>query len=770
MSDSFPKLRNDLVISSDTIGEQVVYTVKDPLTSRFFRLRAPEYYLLTRADGQTTAAQAAQLTSERFGIHVPSGAAEAFFTRMAQYLFFEGGVLERELPRLRHMSQANRRRSIGTIRLKAFDPDALLSRWIQRLRFLFRPVSVGAAVVLMLGAALIAIGQQESWGVSLVRLWRLSSIPILFGAILTVGFVHEFGHALTLKYYGGSVREMGFLLLYFQPCFYTNLSDAYLLNRRHARLFVGLAGLFFQGLLTAVLVLLWRVTTPGTLPSIFFSVSIAFSVGVFLFNFNPLIRLDGYYLLADWLRIPNLRARAFSYWKSVLREWITGLRADATEIPKRLRRIFRWYGIGASIYTGLLVGWVMYHLTIYIVAHWGFAGAGLLYAIVLAFALHSKGAAVEKSSGEAMPSIAGSSGRRLWKPLLLWGGLGLILLLLVFIRAERRVGSACRVEPSARYTVWAPARDAIESELFIGQQPERREKSVLQAGSADFSSILYTLHIKEGDAVHQGDTLLVLSCNRYLAELASAQSQRERTVSERNLLLSGPKKDQVTGLRAEIAEIAAQLDNKRLEVQRAEQLWDRQLIAKESYESIKTELRVLQAKHDAKKSALALLISDPKADELAIKDAIIAGLDSQISFLRSQIEASTLRAPIDGLATRVDRGGVLVEVASLDPVRVRLPVDEDDIPDVSAGFPVTLKVRSLPFDEFSGHVTHVAFDADTTGGKRQFAVLTEIDNRSGSLKPGMTGYAKVSCGSRSVLSLIFRRLVHFIRVEFWSWW
>ncbi len=770
MSESFPKLRSDLIVTSAAEGDHPVYTVKDPLTNRFFRLRAPEYYLLTRADGETSPDTAAALTSERFGIAISAGAAAAFYARMERLLFFEGTALERELPHLRRMSTAGHRRSIGTIRLKAFNPDPWLSRWLPRIRFLFSPAGIGAALALMLLAVLIAVGEQGLGGASIAHLWRLSSIPVLFVSILVVGLVHEFGHALTLKYHGGSVKEMGFLLLYFQPCFYCNLSDSYMLPKRSSRVFVGFAGLFFQGLLTAILILLWRVAAPGTLPASFLYVSTALSLGLFLFNLNPMIRLDGYFILADWLQIPNLRSKAMAYWRDILGEWVAGRLRASRDLTPRLRRVFRWYGVGALIYTGVLLGWILYHLVRLVNEHWGMAGDVLVVGLILAMAIGSRSETSERSkTTEAGGSEAGSARGRWRKPAIFWGGLVILVILLAVIKVERHVGSVCRVDPSARYTVSSLSRDAVETELFIAQT-ERREKSVLQAGSAEFSAVKYSLHVREGATVKAGDTLLVLSCNRYQADLADAQSQRDRITAERNLLLSGPKEDQVKGLRAEISEIRAQLDNKRLEVQRSEQLIQRSLIAKDAYEAIKTDQSVLQAKLEGKQSALAFLISKPKAEELAIKEAQITGLDSKIDFLRSQIEASTLRSPIDGIATRVDRSGVLAEISKLDPVRVQLAVEENDIADVQAGFPVSLKVRALPFDEFRGHVTYVASNADTTSGDHEFRVLTEIENPSLTLKPGMSGYSKISCGRSSLLTIITRRAVHFIRVEFWSWW
>ncbi len=771
MNDDCPKLRSDLIVTSETEGEAVFYTIKEPLTGRFFRLRAPEYYLLSRADGETTAAQAAEATGARFGIQIPAAAAEAFFAKMERLLFFEGPGLERERPRLSRMTIVGQRRSLGTIRLKAFDPDSLLVRWMPRLRFFFQPMAIGLSFGVMLAAALIMVSQSGVWGSSLADLWRLSSLPLLFAGILVIGFVHEFGHALTLKYFGGSVREMGFLLLYFQPCFYCNLSDAYLLKNRRAKMLVGLAGLFFQGVITALFILLWRLMAPGTIVANFLYVATAFSLAVYLFNFNPLIRLDGYYMLADWLRIPNLRAKAFAYWRRLIAEWTTGRQSGRERPGLRHRRIFLIYGILAAVYTIVLLGWLLYYATGFVHSHWGAAGTTVLFAGVLVMAIKTRKEMAETTDSTAASDTgAATMSRRWFKPLIFWGGLVVLAIVLTLVKAERHVGSICRVEPSARFTVITSSSGTLETELAESLGQQRRERSILLAVSADFSAVKYALRVAEKDSVHAGDTILVLVSNLVQANLEQKKSERDRAVAERNLLLSDPKRDQVLGLRAEIDEIEAQQENKLAERDRAKQLLEKGLIAQEQYDAAETQVKVLDAQHAAKSSELALLISGPKAEELAIKEAEIAGLDANIQFLRSQMEASVVITPIDGIVSQVNRGEVLVEVAGLNPVRVDLDVSEEDIADVAIHDEVTLKVRPYPFERFEGHVSRIAIDADTLSGTPRFKVHTEIANPGLMLKPGMTGYAKISCGKRSVISLMFRRLVQFVRVEFWSWW
>ncbi|MBI3873372.1 MAG: efflux RND transporter periplasmic adaptor subunit [candidate division Zixibacteria bacterium] len=783
LTETKPKLRPDLVVRAEDDGGRTVYVIKDPLSGRFFRLRAPEYYLLTRADGETSIPEAARQTNERFGVKIPVDAAISFFAKMERLLFFEGTALERARGRLALATASARRKSIWTIPIRAFDPDPLLTRWLPRLRLLFHPASIGLGCLLMLMAALTVLGDNGLAAAGIGDLWRLTSIPLFLLAVLSLALVHEFGHALTLKYYDGSVREMGFLLLYFQPCFYSNISDTYLLPGRRPRVYVGLAGIFFQGLATAVAIMLWRVVEPGNALADFLRVFTGVSLAIVLFNLNPLIKLDGYYLLVDLLRIPNLRAKAMAYWRKNLKAWFMGGIGNSVGWTPRWRRIFLVYGLGAATYTGLLVGWILYHLTRLVAAHWGPAGVAGLYLIILAFALSMRDqSGDDRPKGERAPSDSGnivqsSSVARWRKPLFAWSSVILIVALLAIIKGERRVGSDCEVEAGSRFTITSPSSGTLESVLMqnipgAAGSPSRakRERSILQATASSFSVVAYHLRAREGDTVHAGDTVVVLSSNEYRAKLGMATADRDRLAAERNLLLSGPKRDAVLGLRAETSEAQAQVENKQIELERARQMWDKQLISKEQFDSKSTELEMAKAKKRGKDSQLALLISGPKVEELAAKDAGIAALEAQIDFLRTQIAASTIISPISGVVGRVERGGILMEIVDCDPVHLQLSVDENDIADVTEGAPVGLKVRALPFRQFHGFVTQIAADADTAIGQRHFQVTTQIANADGVLKPGMSGYAKIVCSRRSLLSLAARRVVQFFRVEFWSWW
>jgi hypothetical protein len=139
--------------------------------------------------------------------------------------------------------------------------------------------------------------------------------------LLAITACHESAHGLTCKHHGGEVPEIGFLLLLLMPCFYCNVSDAWLFKDKAKRLWVTLAGGYFELFLWALAVFVWRLTLPGELLHHLALVVVTVCGGRVFFNFNPLVKLDGYYLLSDLAEVPNLQRRAWGCVKAHLR-WL----------------------------------------------------------------------------------------------------------------------------------------------------------------------------------------------------------------------------------------------------------------------------------------------------------------------------------------------------------------------------------------------------------------------------------------------------------------
>src|SRR6185369_5850706 len=176
-------------------------------------------------------------------------------------------------------------------------------------------------------------------------------VLLSYACFTGTAIVHEFGHGLTCKRFGGEVHEIGAMLLYFTPAFYCNVSDAWSLEKRSHRMWVTFAGGWIQLWCAFIATLIWRLTESGTFTNTaaLFTAALggAFSL---LFNYNPLIPLDGYYALIDWLQIPNLRTRAFAYVGARIRKDLLRLDVKVPAVTDRERRIFFIYGVLAAIY------------------------------------------------------------------------------------------------------------------------------------------------------------------------------------------------------------------------------------------------------------------------------------------------------------------------------------------------------------------------------------------------------------------------------------
>src|SRR5262249_47184162 len=166
--------------------------------------------------------------------------------------------------------------------------------------------------------------------------------------LVPVGLLHECAHGLTCKRYGGGGHEGGVLLLFLTPCFYCDVSDAWLFRGESKRLGGTFAGGYFELFLWALAVFAWRLTPPATPVNYVALVVLSVSGVQTLFNLNPLLKLDGYYLLSDALEIPNLRQRALGRFQARLRRLLWG--APKPE-PEPHGRLLVGFGLATWLYS-----------------------------------------------------------------------------------------------------------------------------------------------------------------------------------------------------------------------------------------------------------------------------------------------------------------------------------------------------------------------------------------------------------------------------------
>jgi multidrug resistance efflux pump len=211
-------------------------------------------------------------------------------------------------------------------------------------------------------------------------------------AIFIIGWLivisHEFAHGLTCKAFGGRATEVGVLLIYyFLPALYCNVSGIHLIPQRSRRLWVIAAGVWWQLIVGAFALLFWFIIAPYTLLSDLAFIFFIGSVVDVIFNANPLIKLDGYYFLSQWLRLPNLMDRSRAYWRGLLRQIISGERDEtAARYSRRERSIYATFGLLSFIYTVGLRAAILYFVGAYLMDSFQLLGLLLTVALALIYA------------------------------------------------------------------------------------------------------------------------------------------------------------------------------------------------------------------------------------------------------------------------------------------------------------------------------------------------------------------------------------------------
>jgi hypothetical protein len=324
--------------------------------------------------------------------------------------------------------------------------------------------------------------------------------------LFLVGMLHECAHGLTCKHHGGEVREIGLLFMFLMPCFYCNVSDAWLFREKRKRLWVMLAGGYCDLVVWALAVFLWRVTEPGTLVHRVSFLVLGLSGVDSLFNFNPLIKLDGYYLLSDWKEIPNLRQRALERFSMHARRWLWG--APAPE-PDRNGPFLTWFGFLSGAFSATFLA-----ISLVFLAEWlsGYAGAAGYVAAVLLVLPAIVAMIRGVSAGEVSLMISKRRVRTLFW-LLGLGGIGAALCL---IRVDEYSGGTFTVRPAVREEI----RGAV-------------------------AGFLRDIRVDEGSAVAPGDVIALLEDPELDCKLAQKQAERKENEAQLRLLETGTRPEEI---------------------------------------------------------------------------------------------------------------------------------------------------------------------------------------------------------------------------------
>ncbi|RLU05872.1 peptidase M50 [Pseudomonas prosekii] len=370
---SLPSLRADLQLqaAAPALDGSPRWTLADPVRGRYFKLGAAAMRLL-RHWSLGDPEQVLRAANREPGLPLDGAELEQLLN------FLRGHDLISALdPQQRasySLKTAAQRQTLWQIllhqylffRIPLWRPDAFLNRawpWLQR----FGPYAlrIGLPATLALGMFLVSRDWQRFIG-TFPHLFSLGGALAFGVALFFAKLCHEFGHAFMAKRAGCRVQSMGVAFMVMLPMFYTDVSDAWRVNGRRARLFIGAGGVFAELLLACLALLAWSLLPDGPARTAAFMLASATWITTLVINLNPFMRFDGYFLLSDFWEVDNLQGRAFALCRWRLREALFGYGAPAPEpwLPSMQRRLLIW-GYGAWLWRAVLffgIALAVYHL------------------------------------------------------------------------------------------------------------------------------------------------------------------------------------------------------------------------------------------------------------------------------------------------------------------------------------------------------------------------------------------------------------------------
>jgi putative peptide zinc metalloprotease protein len=361
-----PKLREDLRISEQIVAGETSYVIKNYETNSYNRYGSTEYELLKLCDGSHTAAEISDELTKRHPDSPLSEPEVLDFLDSVEPAMWQRSVGEKNLAVLERIRDERKGRldqsSVLYISFKAWDPDKTLAKMDPYLSWMFTPGFVVFSLFIFVIACYLLAGdwtrvQQDTSALYSFADKSAYDIWMFWILLMVLGAIHEFGHGLTCKHFGGDVHQMGFLLIYFTPAFFTDTTDILLFKRGSERQWVIFAGIWIELVLCGISGVVWHFSPVGSvLNDIAYKMMLLSGIQGALLNLNPLIKADGYYALSQFVQIDNLREDSFAFLRAWAQKYLLRHDIDLPPASKRQRRIFFLFGVAAIIYsTSLLI-------------------------------------------------------------------------------------------------------------------------------------------------------------------------------------------------------------------------------------------------------------------------------------------------------------------------------------------------------------------------------------------------------------------------------
>ena len=359
------------------------HVLQDPANNQFFRLNEAAYRFVALLDGRRNVADAWKISNDQFGDMSPTQG------EVIQLLgqLYSSNLLQADLPPDSEGLFKRYKKRVGRevkgylsnllfIRIPLIDPDKVLDRWVGVVGGLYTwfgfilwlaLVSVGGWFVVSHWSAVTA--QANDIFKQMLDQQRLAgNAALMFVCFWVIKIFHEFSHGFACKKFGvnsgsgGEVHVMGIMFMVFTPIPYVDASSSWAFRHKWHRAIVGMAGMYIELAIASVAAIVWANTGDKTLVhTVAYNVMLIGSVTTILFNGNPLLRYDGYYILSDLLEIPNLAQRSKDYLYYLVKKYVWRVRKPRNPAHTAGERgWFVFYGIASTIYRTIIVTAILY--------------------------------------------------------------------------------------------------------------------------------------------------------------------------------------------------------------------------------------------------------------------------------------------------------------------------------------------------------------------------------------------------------------------------
>lgn len=389
----YPRLHPNIIAREHLEdGAPMIYAIVSGY-DELYRFTPQQWEVAKLFDGQRSYQQIAEAASQRLGVIFSPDDIQEYASALENVWYrpplesnvtcAQKGAEERH----KHTARKSKVGDLTMITVAHWDPDRYLTRLHEKASFIYTRWFTFLTLAFFVFTAYVFFDRWAEIGADTLRYYNftekgLGDLVEFWLLFCGLGFFHESAHGLTCKHFGGAAHKMGFLLYYLSPCFFVDVTEVYVYGGKWQRIAVSFAGIWVELMFCAAATVVWWGTPIGSpVHDFMYKIMLITGVGVIIINLNPLIKLDGYYILCELVGIVALKEESTAFVSGLVKRNLFRLPVEVEYVPRRRRLFFAIYALLSGLYSYTLLYVVVsfsYHVLRNYSPEWAFAPAGLL--------------------------------------------------------------------------------------------------------------------------------------------------------------------------------------------------------------------------------------------------------------------------------------------------------------------------------------------------------------------------------------------------------